>query len=304
MSEALRTERLYRSEVVCAVDARCRPHDSCPGSEECTSSHEIVFPRAGFFVRHVGRETTAADAGGALFFRRFEPYRVSHPIDGGDDCTSLSFAPAVLADAFAAYDPSVLDHPEEPFRASWAPLQSPTALLLYRFRAAVRSVRGTDPALRGLVLDESALRLLDAVARDAARLGKRAERRERPDTRRAHRALAEDTRAVLSEDISAPLTLPDIARRVHSSPFHLARLFRRWVGLPIHKYLARLRLRAALQQLFDGESDLTRLAFSVGFSSHSHFSDAFRREFGHSPSSVRSELTEAGDFETSKNLKA
>jgi AraC-like DNA-binding protein len=216
----------------------------------------------------------------------------------------LSFAPAVLADAFAAYDPSVLDHPEEPFRASWAPFQSSTALLLHRFRTAVRNARAMDPALNKLALDESALWLLDAVARDAAGFGKRAKRHERHDTHRAHRALAEDTRAVLSEDISAPLPLAVIARRVRSSPFHLARVFRRRAGLPIHKYLARLRLRVALQRLAEGESDLTRLAFSVGFSSHSHFSDAFRREFGHSPSSIRSELTAACDFETSKNLKA
>jgi AraC family transcriptional regulator len=33
--------------------------------------------------------------------------------------------------------------------------------------------------------------------------------------------------------------------------------------------------------------DLAAVALDVGFASHSHFTDAFRREFGRAPSEVR-----------------
>ncbi|MGH9769987.1 MAG: helix-turn-helix transcriptional regulator [Blastocatellia bacterium] len=79
------------------------------------------------------------------------------------------------------------------------------------------------------------------------------------------------------------LTLDDIARAVGASPFHLARLFQRRTGAPVHRYLTCLRLRASLERLADGASDLAALAFELGFSIHSHFTDSFRREFGRAP---------------------
>ena len=44
---------------------------------------------------------------------------------------------------------------------------------------------------------------------------------------------------------------------------------------------------AALERLAVGADDLTTLALELGFSSHSHFTDAFRREFGRPPSAAR-----------------
>jgi AraC-like DNA-binding protein len=43
----------------------------------------------------------------------------------------------------------------------------------------------------------------------------------------------------------------------------------------------------ALERLDAGERDLTRLALDLGYSSHSHFTDAFRRSFGVTPSTAR-----------------
>ena len=87
--------------------------------------------------------------------------------------------------------------------------------------------------------------------------------------------------------LAQPISLDDVSRAVHASPFHFARIFQERTGVPVHRYLTRLRLRAALERVAAGESDLTRLALELGFSSHSHFTDAFRREFGRAPSTVR-----------------
>jgi AraC-like DNA-binding protein len=48
-----------------------------------------------------------------------------------------------------------------------------------------------------------------------------------------------------------------------------------------------LRLRLALDRIDDEGCDLTALANELGFSSHSHFTDAFRSLFGAPPSIVR-----------------
>jgi AraC-like DNA-binding protein len=64
-------------------------------------------------------------------------------------------------------------------------------------------------------------------------------------------------------------------------------LFRDETGVTIHRYLNRLRLREALGPIADGSVDLGDLAFTLGFSSHSHFTAAFRKEFGLSPRRVK-----------------
>jgi AraC-like DNA-binding protein len=97
--------------------------------------------------------------------------------------------------------------------------------------------------------------------------------------------------------------LDDIARAVHSSTFQLARVFHCETGLPMHHYRTRLRLRAALERLVEAETDLTALALDLGFSSHSHFTSAFRRAFGITPSECRRRATVKGLREMSRNLK-
>ena len=70
------------------------------------------------------------------------------------------------------------------------------------------------------------------------------------------------------------------------SSVYLTQLFKRALGLPLHQYLMGLRLNEALFALRDAP-DLTALALDFGFSSHSHFTAAFRTRFGVTPSRVR-----------------
>ena len=54
----------------------------------------------------------------------------------------------------------------------------------------------------------------------------------------------------------------------------------------LYRYQLRLRLARALD-LLARYDDLTRLGLDLGFSSHSHFSSAFRSAYGRSPSEFR-----------------
>ncbi|NIS35901.1 MAG: helix-turn-helix transcriptional regulator [Actinobacteria bacterium] len=74
------------------------------------------------------------------------------------------------------------------------------------------------------------------------------------------------------------------------SAFHLCRVFRRHAGTTIHRYLTRVRLRAALARLEGGSPDLAMLALELGFFHQSHFTEAFRREYGSPPGALRRRL--------------
>jgi AraC-like DNA-binding protein len=43
----------------------------------------------------------------------------------------------------------------------------------------------------------------------------------------------------------------------------------------------------AAHHLANGASDLTELALQLGYADHSHFTNAFHREWGHPPSQFR-----------------
>ena len=108
--------------------------------------------------------------------------------------------------------------------------------------------------------------------------------------RRTRRALAAAVEQIIVAAPSAPHRIQDLADRLGVSPFQLSRFFRAETGASVHQYLLRIRMAHALARLEEGEEDLSRLALDLGFSSHSHFSEVFRRHFGQSPSRVRAGL--------------
>jgi len=80
--------------------------------------------------------------------------------------------------------------------------------------------------------------------------------------------------------------LAEIAAEVRCSPVYLTQVFQQVEGLPLYRYQLRLRLARALDLLAQYD-DLTRLSLELGFSSHSHFSAAFREAYGRTPSEFR-----------------
>src|SRR5262249_41248033 len=135
--------------------------------------------------------------------------------------------------------------------------------------------------------DVTALQLVADTLETAFQWHAPPRKRRRRGTDHDHVERVEAAKTYLATRLGDRVTLDEVARAVHLSPFHFARVFQARAGLPVHRYLTRLRLRAALDRLIDGARDLTALALELGFSSHSHFTDAFRTEFGRAPSEVR-----------------
>src|SRR5262249_14364258 len=124
-----------------------------------------------------------------------------------------------------------------------------------------------------------------------------------PATRRDHTDRVEAAQQLLATRFRERLGLDEVAQHVHSSPFHLCRLFRRATGRSIGSYRMQLRLRESIVRVAEGRPDLTALAFDLGSTDHSHLSNAFRREFGISPSDFRRSATGFRLREMSRNLQ-
>src|SRR5262249_4550843 len=98
--------------------------------------------------------------------------------------------------------------------------------------------------------------------------------------------------------------LADLSRHAECSPFHLTRIFREKVGVPLHQYHLHARLARAVDVLLDTQKDLTTIPLDVVFSSHSHFTAVFRHRIGFSPRQFRKIATQRQIAETRKILIA
>ena len=274
---------LYVGAAVQVTRYRCLATSRGPGGEQRQPGHVIGFPYQGVFEVHRGRERTVVEAGSVVFFNGGALYRTGHPCGGGDHGSAIVVRPDVLVEAMARHDPSVADRPDAPFRFSSGP-SSPRTYLLQRLLFLRVSREGFADSL---AVDEAALTLVDEVAASACRSeeGSGACRAPRP----GYRTIAEAVRRFLVVRLAEPTSLEAIGREVGVSPFHLCRIFRAVTGTTVTRYRHRLRLRAALERVACAEADLSAVAVDYGYSSHSHFTAAFRREFGLTPTQFRAE---------------
>ena len=181
-----KTEVVFDNPLVRIADVACRAPASACGPEEWSDLAHVVLPRRGVFLLHRGGEEVVADANTALVFGADEHYRVSHPIAGGDQCTVLLVAPAVLEDGLGSHE------------ARHGTLRASTQLATRVLTAALKS-----RALDDLEAEDRALQLFDALCADLVPSG----RRDRRRTGRMQRQRVEQVRALLAQPAGHPLAV-------------------------------------------------------------------------------------------------
>lgn len=91
----------------------------------------------------------------------------------------------------------------------------------------------------------------------------------------------------LEDRYAAHLDLPAIAALVHVSPQHLAKVFRSVLQVTPTAYLRALRLSKARSLIALTGEPVSAVAWSCGFADAAHFSRAFSRQYGESPTAAR-----------------
>jgi AraC-like DNA-binding protein len=258
---------------------KCRPEHRGISDVEHQNVDSLVFPLIGSFVKHFGPRTTVlAEPSVALFFAEGRPYRISHPGPLHDECLVLEFDPGVIRSALI--DITQIDHLGDSRLHTHAGLTLRAAticsLLLWRLR------HGISDALEAT---ETSLALLAATVRAA--LQEKIPTRTRPETRTRRGDQVMAVQSMLLASTEATPHLSELATHAETTPFHLTRIFREHVGVPVHEYDMRLRLMRALPDLLDTDRGITEIALDYGFSSHSHFTYAFRRRAGITPNGLR-----------------
>ena len=266
--------RLFRGPLMSIENWCCAGHDTPGKTEEWCDDDQIVITRRGSWELTVQGVPQLADPTVATMWNRHAEYRVRHPARGGDRCTIFRLSEAgsrALREACAAQSGG--GQYAKTFARRAVPLDA-RAYLHHRRVLEAASAGAAGAMATTLALEESAFDLIGALCATAA---------SAPESPRHRRDVVGRVREILATRFAQPLSVQGIAEAVACSPFHLSRLFRRETGLTIHRALNRLRLREGLERLLDEPTQISRIALDVGFASHSHFSDAFRAEYGFSP---------------------
>jgi len=264
-------DSLLTSPVVTIRDTYCRGTCRHQSVEECTTTTQLVFPYRGVYVRHAGQDQAVAEANQILFFNAFEGYRISHPVKGGDASLTLVISEAMLRElaptAFVRDGANLLFRP--PRLRIDARTQALVALLRHSLRQKI--VEPLEAETLSLTLVRRALGPRTTHVAGAT-FGRQ--------------RLVDRVKLVLASDLARRWTLAEIAAEVRGSPVYLTQVFQQVEGLPLYRYQLRLRLARALDLLAQYD-DLTDLSQELGFSSHSHFSAAFREAYDRTPSEFR-----------------
>jgi len=262
---------LLKSATVRIRDTYCQGSCRHQSAEECTATTQLVFPYRGVYVRHLGTEQTVAEANQVLFFNATEGYRVSHPVPGGDASMTLVISEPMLRELAP---PALLrDSARLAFRRQRLRIDARTQALVALLRHSLR-----QSIAEPLEAETLALTLVQRA------LGPRTTHAAGASVGR--RLLVDRVKLVLASDLARRWSLAEIAAEVRGSPVYLTQVFRQVEGLPLYRYQLRLRLARALDLLAQYD-DLTTLSLDLGFSSHSHFSAAFRAVYGRSPSEFK-----------------
>ncbi len=261
-------ERLLTTDLVSVRHVNCRGTCRHRSAEECASHTHFVFPFRGVYLRHVGSDQAVADANHVLFFNAQQGYQVSHPVSGGDTSLVVSLAQPLLAELapkslLAAGEPLAFN--QQSMRID-ARAQALAMLLNHSLR--IGSIESLEAEALSLTLISRAIGPRTARASGASY---------------SRRRLVDRVKVLLAGDLSRRWTLAEIAGEIRGSPVYLTQVFQQVEGLPLYRYHLRLRLARALD-LVAGRADLSGLAQDLGFSSHSHFTAAFKQAYGRTPS--------------------
>lgn len=88
----------------------------------------------------------------------------------------------------------------------------------------------------------------------------------------------------LNENYTYDLTIQEIASYTGRSLATFKRVFKKISDMPPQKWLIKKRLEKAYEMIKDSKNKVSEVCYEVGFKNRSHFTTAFKKEYGYPPS--------------------
>jgi AraC-like DNA-binding protein len=274
---------LFNNDLLQIRHVLCKPEDRACSDFEESPADVMVMPVRGSFLQHFSDGThIVAEPSQALFFEAGHPYRISHSIAKNDECLAFEFSPEIWKELLN----------ERNFRKN--SLLSNKAIhqrsILWK-----RLLLGFASEIEAVEISISLLQSALVTVKDVAK---------RPSSENRRTEQIDAVKIALLKQPDKKWTLTELAKEVSLSPFHLTRIFGKYVGTSLHQYHLRIKIAETVNDLLNTKKEITEIAFNHGFSSHSHFTLTFRRMIGITPGEFRQSVNFRTEQETRKKLIA
>lgn len=107
-----------------------------------------------------------------------------------------------------------------------------------------------------------------------------------PPVAKADLEKIQHARDIVLRDLANPPSLAELSRQIFLNEFKLKKYFREVFGLSVFAFVQEERLKLAKQLIFEGEKNISAIAYELGYAHPQHFQRAFKQRFGITPGSL------------------
>lgn len=267
---------LYKTNLLEIGFFKISPQETCFSDEGFVDSPIIVFPKNSIWIQYAGSTPFVADPTIVNFYNKGQTYRRFKIDQSGDYCHWFKISDEILSEIVC----------KEKQHFLYENITCPAKVFLEHLK--VLQLIADKNMDNRLVIEELVLNIFQELLvknQQSDRLFDKSQEK--------HKRLIEQVKETLQSDLSQKISLQALAKKHHTSPYHLSRVFKTINGLGVNHYRTQQRLRALALDLKLQQSDLMNLALDYGFSSHSHMSASFKKSFGLTPN----------DFQNIINIK-
>lgn len=270
---------LFKSDFYQILDFKCYCRECGESKPEYSQSFKISFVRTGYFDYNVFRLTLEAHNGRIIVTKPGCEHTVTHHRDApNDQCTIIEFTDTFYELLKEQYQVSHRWFFMDQDIHSILLMADVKSELLHKITL---KHLGTHKTVH-LGIDQFILELVD-------HLFSKLTQKSSPTVitakqKNSYLPAIEKAKQFISDHFSDDISLSEIAKHCHISPYHFSRLFKTLTGYSPYQYLIETRLHYASVLLKNTDLSATAIAFDTGFNSLEHFTASFTKKFNTSPS--------------------
>ncbi|ANH82758.1 AraC family transcriptional regulator [Niabella ginsenosidivorans] len=270
---------LYGSGFYRILNFKCRCRDCCTSGPEYSKSFSISFVRKGNFIFNVFRHALDSYTGCVLVTKPGYERTVTHAHSIPDECTILDFKNDFYAALKQQYA-GVKFFTDEDLHSTLIKTTAETEWLHFSLLQHIQHQTESR-----LYMDTIVMQIIRRVLEHLTVY--KPDERVHAQLKKNHLTTIERAKEYMMQQFTSDISLTDLSKHCHISPFHFSRIFSTFTRTSPHRFLLGLRLKHAEMLLQHTRLPVGDIGFSSGFNSIEHFSAAFKSRYTCSPAKFR-----------------
>jgi AraC family transcriptional regulator len=271
--------KLYESDFYRILDFKCRCTDCRTSKPEYSESFNISFVRKGNFLFNVYRNALDSYTGCVLVTKPWYERTVTHTHTIPDECTVFEFTNTFYDEIKGLYS-SLNFLFNNDMHASLVKTDAAAEVLHSRVLLQVFTKHTEKLSMDSMVVD-----IIENI------LGKVNDfKQQNPlpvSLKRHHLTTVETAKEYMLLHYQCDISLLELARHCHVSPFHFSRIFKKITTYSPYQFLTAIRLKNSELLIKETVAPIVDIALQSGFNSVEHFTASFTQKFGLSPAAYR-----------------